>query len=311
MMKTKSYFRSMIFVLIFVTLFASCTLPANPPEEPLQPDATETLPSEESTEVPTTQLKATATKSEQATLEQATESPVIPATGPSCTVLQDLNVRSGPGTAYDPPIGAFLANTEVIPIAYNPVGYPGGAWVQVQGSAGQTKGWVSAGSAYVSCNIDLTTLASVSVAPPPSATPPPSAIPPQPRRPSAQTSSPSGTCGSGETIDCAVVLSEGLPIQFIVLRDGQAIGSAEGVLNVTFRVDQNGNTVYSNTEGTAAYCLFGGDGPCNSWVLEDNVYKWESGGAIIEAGEYKVNIDGTMDVDANLHWDGIVTISLQ
>jgi len=195
------------------------------------------------------------------------------------------------------------ANTQFIPIAYNPVGYPGGNWVQIQDLAGKKKGWVSAGSDFVSCNIDLATLSSVSVAPP------------QPKRPSAQTSTPSGTCGSGETYDCSVVLSEGFPVQFIILKDGQEIGGAEGVQNVDFRVDQDGNTIFSTTDTNAAYCFFGGDGPCNSWVLEDNIYKWGRGGPAVEAGEYKVNMDATVNAPDgaiwDFHWDANVTISMQ
>ena len=139
------------------------------------------------------------------------------------------------------------------------------------------------------------------------------APPPQPVRPSAQSSNSSGTCGSGETYDCSVAFTDGFPMQFILLKDGQEIGAADGVQSVDFRVDQNGNTIYSTTENNAAYCMFGGDGPC-SWILEDNVYKWGSGGPPIEAGDYKVNIDAivnTADGDFNFHWDADVTISLQ
>ena len=101
-------------------------------------------------------------------------------------------------------------------------------------------------------------------------------------------------------------------MQFQVFKDGQEIGRAEGVQKVVFRVDQNKNKIYTHTENNAPYCIFGGDGPCNSWVFEDFVYKWESGGAGIEAGEYKVNIDATVDDPfITLHWERIVKISLQ
>ena len=295
-MKTKSYFYGTVLLSIFVLICTSCA-PSTPPTEPALPDATSTLPDEE----PTTQLEATATKAQQNTQEP--EPPTVaPTTGPLCTVLQDLNLRSGPGTAYNPPITALPANTEVIPISYNPVGYPGGSWVQVQDPASQKEGWVSAGLAYVSCNLDLTTLSSVAVEPP------------QPRRPNARSSNEDGTCRSGAFYDCDVLFSDGFPTQFIVLLDRQEIGSAEGVESVSFRVDQNGNTIYSNTEETGAYCMFGGDGPCNSWVLEDYVYKWESGGTPIEPGEYEVNIDAVATINGefvDFHWEAIVTISLE
>ena len=300
-MKTKSYSHWKILPMIFIVFIMACASfasPATVPAQPSQPEATETPAEIESI----TPSEATATEPEQVTSEPATDIPTVASTvGPSCTVLQDLNVRPGPGTAYDPPSDVLRANTEFIPIAYNPVGYPGGTWVQVQDMAGKTKGWVSAGSDYVSCNIDLTTLDSVSVAPP------------IPKRPNAQSSNPSGTCGSGETYDCKVAFKDGFPMQFILLKDGQEIGGADGVQNVQFRVDQNGNTIYSTTENNAAYCMFGGDGPC-SWILEDYVYKWGSGGPKIKAGDYKVNIDATVntaDGDFNFHWDADVTISLK
>jgi hypothetical protein len=298
-MKTNSYvhWAALPFVLVIISI--ACSGSAGT-DEPRPPDATSTGSN------PTTP-EATATPSEQVTLEPATLIPVTaPGDSPRCTVLQDLNLRSGPGTAYNPPIMALPANTELVPLAYNPVGYPGGSWAQVRDPASQKEGWVSAGSVYISCNIDLTTLSSVTVAPP------------QPQRPSAKSSNPDGSCGEGgvfdeqnvHVYDCAVIFSDGFPIQFQVFKDGQEIGNGEGVQNVTFRVDEDGNTIYSNTEETDDYCAFGGDGPCNPWVLEDYVYKWESGGAVIEAGEYIVNIDAVVnDPFINLHWDATVTIT--
>jgi hypothetical protein len=199
------------------------------------------------------------------------------------------------------------ANTELIPLAYEPVGIPGGSWVQVQDPANQQIGWVGAESQFVACNLDLTTLPEVVVAPPPTPVPP-----------RAQSSNEDGTCGQGgipdeqnlHVYDCNVLFLDGFPIQFQVFKDGQEIGSADGVQNVVFRVDQNDNQIYSITEQQEDYCMFGGNGPCNSWILEDYVYKWENGGARIEAGEYRVNIDATVDDPfITLHWDAIVTIT--
>lgn len=239
--------------------------------------------------------------------EALTDAPAATATTESsCTVLQDLNFRAGPGRAYNPPIGALSANTVVVPLAYNPVGVPGGSWVQVEHPTNKQKGWISAGAEFINCNFDLTTLPSLTVAPPPTPVPP-----------RAQTSNQDGTCGTvgnvddeGNEWDCAVVLSNGFPVGFQVFKNGQEIGG-EGVQNVVFRVDQNENEVYSHTENDAAYCMFGGSGPCNLWVQENSVYLWESGGQPVEPGEYRVNIDANLD-DPNspvtLHWDADVTI---
>ena len=43
-----------------------------------------------------------------------------------------VHLRSGPGTAYDPPIDSLAAGTELKPLAYSAVGYPDGTWVQVR-----------------------------------------------------------------------------------------------------------------------------------------------------------------------------------
>src|SRR5574341_2299866 len=111
-----------------------------------------------------------------ATSPVSTETPLPSATlpvtstapnNPSCTVLQDLNLRSGPGTAYNPPLTQLNAGTEFIPIGFNPQGVPGGPWVQAQVESINQTGWVSAGSQFISCNLELATLPSVQVPPPP------------------------------------------------------------------------------------------------------------------------------------------------
>src|SRR5262245_1933643 len=91
---------------------------------------------------------------------------------PTCTILQDLNLRSGPGTAYNPPITALKAGTKFVPIGFNPQGVPGGAWVQARVDSINQTGWVSAGEQFVSCNLELATLPQVDVPPPPKGIPP-------------------------------------------------------------------------------------------------------------------------------------------
>jgi len=143
------------------------------------------------------------------------------------------------------------------------------------------------------------------------------APPPTPVPPRAQSSNEDGTCDQGGIIDdqghvydCRVVFFGGFPVQFQVLKDGQEIGRAGGVQNVVFRVDREGKEIYRNRENSAAYCLFGGDGPCNLWILEDYVYKWEPGGAAIEAGKYEVDITANLDDPSiNLHWQATLTIT--
>jgi hypothetical protein len=104
-----------------------------------------------------------------------------------------------------------------------------------------------------------------------------------------------------------------LPMQFIVIKDGQEIGKPDGVEKVEFRVKKDGQEIYSRTETNKDYCFFGGDDPCDSWVLEDYVYKWEPGGAVVEPGEYLVLIDTTLknEPDVVLHWEAVVKITMQ
>ena len=140
-------------------------------------------------------------------------------------------------------------------------------------------------------------------------------------KPKAKSSNENGECGTGGlgpdgNYDCKVVMSDGLPLQFVVLKDGNPIGENDGVKDVLFQVKRNGDLIYKNDEKHAAYCLFGGNAPCNSWTLEDGVYKWESGGAVVEAGKYAISIDGTVKIDSDpndnvtMHWDAKLTITL-
>lgn len=137
--------------------------------------------------------------------------------------------------------------------------------------------------------------------------------------PSSSQSSPGGTCGEGGVVsestgdlyDCAAVFSEDTLIQFIILKNGQEIGREGGVQNVYFSVDQNENHIYDVTENTAAYCIFGGNGPCNPWVLEDNIFKWGPGGLPVESGTYTISISPTLDdPSVNLFWSVDVTVTV-
>ncbi len=279
-------------LLLFLAVIAcgtpvSVTSPPEPTEIQTEPGDTETAP-------PTPTIKV--------------ETPA--GTDPSCNVLQDLNLRFGPGTAYRPPIRALPANSVVTPLGFAPQGIPGGSWAYIQDTASQDEGWVSAGSQYISCNVQLAALPSVVFGTPPPYFPSTSQVSPGP-----------GTCGqggiiiesTGDVYDCAVEFSEDFLIQFIILKNGQEIGENDGVQDVSFTVTKNDETVYVIVEENAAYCIFGGNGPCSSWVFEDNVYKWESGGIVVEEGQYKVNINGLLfDSEGNvqtMHWEAEFTVT--
>jgi hypothetical protein len=232
-------------------------------------------------------------------------------TAPSCTVLiQGLNLRSGPGTAYRPAIRQLDSNSKVTPLGFAPQGLVGGSWAYVQDLASQDKGWVSTGPKFISCNIDLATL------------PPVAFGTPQPTFPStAQVSPGPGTCGqggitsdsTGDVYDCDVKFSDDFLIQMVVLKNGQKIGEADGVQNVVFSVSQkNGNTVYNHTENNQPYCIFGGDSSsCSSWVTENYVTKWEPGGVVLESGDYTISITPTLnDPSINLFWSADIKLNL-
>lgn len=219
---------------------------------------------------------------------EVTQAPTTTSSEPGCTILQDLNLRSGPGTAYRPPIRALPAKTVVTPLGFAPQGIPGGSWAYVQDPVTQDKGWVSAGPQYISCNVELSTLPAVAFG-----TPPP---PPLPK--STQTSDPDG---NGFCIDpdsgftCVGIFSEESLFQFQIFSNGVELGENDGVEQVSFAVKLNGETVYDNVEVNKAYCVFGGNGPCSPWAVEGGVYKWEPGGPPVEPGEYEMEIFATVN----------------
>ncbi|MEZ4517498.1 MAG: hypothetical protein R3C44_11925 [Chloroflexota bacterium] len=97
---------------------------------------------------------------------------------PSCTTVTGVNVRSGPGTVYDPPVGTLAPNTVLTPLSYVARGFPQGEWLEAQVDAtGQTV-WITAGAQFVQCTIDMQSLPGpASIAPTPRPTNTPTPIP--------------------------------------------------------------------------------------------------------------------------------------
>jgi hypothetical protein len=268
-----------VVVTLVVIFSLSCNLAiAAPPTEvsqtPTESQSIQTQPSP-STEAP---VKATATVAVITDITQPTAT-----TGPQCTTLQDLNLRKGPGLAYGDPIDTFSKNTVLIPLAYNPEGVPGGSWVMVQNPGNGQKGWVNAADQYFSCNLDLTNLSPLAVEPPPSPTPP-----------RASSSVIDGTCGigNGTYYDCEVKARNNGILQVKLQLNGQDAGKNEGIQSVNFVVfTDDGSEVFNTVENNAPYCIFGDSGnECNSWVIEDYVYKWGSDRDPVKEGHYIVSI---------------------
>ena len=230
-----------------------------------------------------------------ATSPISTETPLASATSPlpptssnnaSCMVLQDLNLRSGPGTAYNPPLAQLEVGTEFVPIGFEPQGVPGGPWVQAQVESINQTGWVSAGSQFISCNLELSTLPEVNVPPPPRGVPP--------------------RIGTGDVdgnnIDSFRFSFDYNPEYFVrmyVFRsdDENEVFSADkdgrGITSVEFIVESLDETVeyYRRTEISAGYCIFaGGEPDCNPWKFENDQYKWSAGGDPVEEGNYLLTV---------------------
>ncbi|HTP01910.1 MAG TPA: SH3 domain-containing protein [Anaerolineales bacterium] len=212
-----------------------------------------------------------------------------PTAGPTCTVQQNVNLRSGPGTAYDPPIATLTEGTELIPTAYNPVGIPGGSWVLVQVKGKNEQGWVSGGTQFVSCSVELASL--------PSAEAPP---PPKPQRPVVSAGTPDGNnldlfrtsldFDPDYFLRMYVFYSEDPNEKFKAKNDGRDIDSVQ----FTITSPDGGKTYYDRTEKNAGYCIFGGGEPdCTPWIVEDGQYKWEQGGDPVKSGKYGLTITVT------------------
>ncbi len=101
-MKQTRFSHRISLFLLAALIIISCSITGSPistvPPGPTDTQAIETQPEDTEIAQPsaTTQFTLTAVQDITAT------SP-----GPSCTVLQDLNMRFGPGTAYRPPITPF------------------------------------------------------------------------------------------------------------------------------------------------------------------------------------------------------------
>jgi hypothetical protein len=150
--------------------------------------------------------------------------------------------------------------------------------------------------------LDLTKLAPLAVEPPPAPIPP-----------RAASSVIDGTCGigNGTLYDCEVKVSNNGVIRVKLQLNGENAGKGEGINNVKFVVfADNGNEVYNSVENNAPYCIFGDSGDeCNSWLIEDNVYKWYSGGGPLQEGHYVVNIFiNTDDPSNDMFWKADYTV---
>lgn len=79
---------------------------------------------------------------------------------------------------------------------------------------------------------------------------------------------------------------------FLLRVDARRAGAGEapgaGIDRVEFVIfSERYGEVYRHTERNAAYCIFGGGEPdCNTWPLQDGVFRWGEGGPPVEPGSY-------------------------
>jgi len=305
MRKKQTYLLLIWSLVVFLALLAcgiSVDTGADMPENQAPPTNTNPAPVEPSP-LPPTDTPPAAQPSPTIQQAEATEPPAQPSPtdAPQCTVLQDLFFRSGPGTLYDPPVRALEPQTVLFPQGYNPVGVPGGTWVQVREPQANLIGWVSAGEQYVDCNIDLTSLPSVAVEPPP---------PPAP--PKTGNSAPDGSFPDN------LIFTEDFDRDYLYRLYAHDInvgeGDGDGIASIEFTIrDADGNEVHSNSEETPGFCVFGGGEPnCNTWVFEDYVYKWPSTGIPVEDGVYELRVRVILDDDSqgDGNWSYDLTVSL-
>lgn len=298
--------QSILWIAGGVLFALACNLTTAPAVQPTQTPfvITATLPPAVNTDIPPGAPTSTDAPIPTATASQipstATDEP------PTCIVLQDVNLRPGPGTAYNPPTTFLEKDTTFTPIGFNPVGTPGGPWVQARVESINQIGWVSAGSQYVECNIDLASLPQVNVPPPP-----------KPGPPSLGTGAVDGS--NIDSFRFSIDYNPDYMVRMYVFRsDDPDEGfspnkDGRGIDAVVFQVTSpNGNrTFYESQENNAGYCIFGGGEPgCNPWTYENGQYKWRPGGDVAEERNYKLVItvyasDGVVGV-----WFIDVTLTL-
>ena len=237
--------------------------------------------------------------------------------------ISSLNLRSGPGVIYEPPIGGIPRNAELIPLARN----ADATWIQIEVATSGRKGWVSSAPQYVDCTSDPADLPLGVIPPTPTATTPPTATPtftptkiaavPTPTPPALVILPGGGNQGpfEGDVVGEAGAFNVGsgqptfrnrIYFRLLVKERGRA-NDGDGVDRVEIRVvydpNNDGREVYSRTERTPGYCSFGGGEPnCNIVDIGRNA-RWPDTDIAIENGEYEVNFtvvrDGENDPSAN------------
>lgn len=239
-----------------------------------------------------------------------------PALGMRCTVgAERLNLRSGPGLEFTPPIGVLERDAELLAVARDPTA----AWIQVQVVATGDIGWTSAVAPFVSCDGRVSDLP-LGVIPPrptplPTSTPRPTPTPtpsPTPQRLALNFVPTDGDDGNDylrgsapfnrgravalpgfrfDEITDNMVFRDRIVFAVEVFDTRVGLRDGDGIAYVDFSVEDDfGDEVYRNREEFPAYCVFGGGDPNCSALYFANTSRWP-GGDRIEDGDYLAVID--------------------
>ena len=246
----------------------------------------------------------------------------------SCTVQTNgLNMRSGPGIAYDPPLRALNAGTPLRVLARNVAA----DWLQVEVQPAGTPGWVA--TRFVNCIGDVQTLpvgqtpptpqptaTSNRPTPTPTATPPtvvvvpPTATPTPPALVVIPGGGPTGdgwnvqiTTGAGlaTSEDGVAVFRRGMYVRL----DIYSTTDNRRVEQVRFSIFDNDTSedVHGQTEASAGYCSFGGGEPCNTLRLDRDA-RWPSTGIPVRNHSYSVDMEVTLDDGTTNYWNAQIRV---
>lgn len=245
---------------------------------------------------------------------------------PSCMTIGETNIRSGPGTAFAPPVGLLPGGAEFTPISYVPRGFPQGDWLEIQLPNGQIA-WITAGTQFVRCSIVPNSLPGpvfIPPTPPPTATPTPIPATATPAPvvaglpPNVDNDIPGGACERTDNIKTRIEENPNFLYRVYARDDRAGENDGDGIELVRFTIFDQTGEVYRREERTAGFCIFGGGEPiCNNWAYnQQGLFTWGSGGSVVSPGTYQVFIEVVSKepdpaTESNVcNWNFDMTISL-
>lgn len=256
---------------------------------------------------------ATTTPTRAAGIPRQTATPTRTPTpsSPVCTVVAAaLNVRSGPGTIFAPPIGSLRDGDVVDMLARDRLS----TWIEIQEPRSRLRGWVSNSPQFVDCTVAVSTLplGDIPPTPTPTATATPSPTPtPTPTERVAQAPRPPTEIGIGGggggglageiRADTALVrdpngqptFRDAMYLRMLVWNPDRGNDDGDGIDYVEFFIEENFGDfreVHYRRENTAGYCSFGGGEPlCNELRLRSGA-RWPETDIPIFNGDYTATI---------------------